>query len=52
VQTFTFEGDPDGVVLATLWFEDRGDGRTRLADAVAGRQLSEVARDALAALGG
>jgi uncharacterized protein YndB with AHSA1/START domain/DNA-binding transcriptional ArsR family regulator len=30
VQTFTFEGDPDGVVLATLWFEDLGDGRTRL----------------------
>jgi uncharacterized protein YndB with AHSA1/START domain len=30
VQTFTFEGDPDGVALETLWFEDRGDGRTRL----------------------
>ncbi len=30
VQTFTFEGDPDGVVLVTLWFEDLGDGRTRL----------------------
>ena len=30
VQTFTFEGDPDGVALATLRFEDLGDGRTRL----------------------
>jgi uncharacterized protein YndB with AHSA1/START domain len=30
VQTFTFEGDPDGVALETLRFEDLGDGRTRL----------------------
>ncbi|MEO3856688.1 SRPBCC family protein [Acrocarpospora sp. B8E8] len=30
VQTFTFEGDPDGVALETLWIEDLGDGRTRL----------------------
>ena len=30
VQTFTFEGDPDGVALETLWFEDLGGGRTRL----------------------
>ncbi|MFE9651666.1 SRPBCC family protein [Micromonospora sp. NPDC006431] len=30
VQTFTFEGDPDGVALETLWFEDLGDGLTRL----------------------
>jgi uncharacterized protein YndB with AHSA1/START domain len=30
VQTFTFEGDPDGVALETMWFEDLGDGRTRL----------------------
>jgi uncharacterized protein YndB with AHSA1/START domain len=30
VQTFTWEGDPDGVSLQTLWFEDLGDGRTRL----------------------
>jgi uncharacterized protein YndB with AHSA1/START domain len=30
VQTFTFEGDPDGVALETLWFEDLGDGKTRL----------------------
>jgi uncharacterized protein YndB with AHSA1/START domain len=30
VQTFTFEGEPDGVALETLWFEDLGNGRTRL----------------------
>ncbi len=30
VQTFTFEGMPEGVALETLWFEDLGDGRTRL----------------------
>ena len=30
VQTFTWEGDPDGVALQTLTFEDLGNGRTRL----------------------
>ncbi|MGW5668116.1 SRPBCC family protein [Micromonospora sp. NPDC003776] len=30
VQTFAFDGDPDAVALETLWFEDLGDGRTRL----------------------
>jgi uncharacterized protein YndB with AHSA1/START domain len=30
VQTFTYEGDPDGVALETLWFSELGDGRTRL----------------------
>ena len=30
VQTFTWEGMPDGVALETLTFEDLGDGRTRL----------------------
>ncbi|RPA65704.1 polyketide cyclase [Gordonia oryzae] len=30
VQTFTFEGMPDQVSLETLWFEDLGDGLTRL----------------------
>jgi uncharacterized protein YndB with AHSA1/START domain len=30
VQTFTFEGFPDGVSLDTLTLEDLGDGRTRL----------------------
>src|ERR1700749_1406095 len=30
VQTFTYEGEPDGVALETLTFEDLGHGRTRL----------------------
>ena len=30
VQTFTFEGYPDGVALETVFFEDLGDGRTRV----------------------
>jgi uncharacterized protein YndB with AHSA1/START domain len=30
VQTFTFEGQPDGVALETLWFENLGNGRSRL----------------------
>jgi uncharacterized protein YndB with AHSA1/START domain len=30
VQTFTYEGDPEGVALNTLWFEDLGHGRVRL----------------------
>jgi len=30
VQTFTFEGQPDGVALERLVFEDLPDGRTRL----------------------
>jgi uncharacterized protein YndB with AHSA1/START domain len=30
VQTFTFEGMPDGVALERLVLEDLGDGRTRL----------------------
>jgi uncharacterized protein YndB with AHSA1/START domain len=30
VQTFTFDGDPDGVALETVWFEDLGNGRTLL----------------------
>ena len=30
VQTFTWEGQPDGVALETLTFEDLGDGHTRL----------------------
>jgi uncharacterized protein YndB with AHSA1/START domain len=30
VQTFTWEGQPEGVALETLWFEDLGGGRTRL----------------------
>jgi uncharacterized protein YndB with AHSA1/START domain len=30
VQTFTWEGFPDGVSLDTMTFEDLGDGRTRV----------------------
>jgi uncharacterized protein YndB with AHSA1/START domain len=30
VQTFTYEGQPDGVALEKLRLEDLGDGRTRL----------------------
>ena len=30
MQTFTFEGAPDGVALETMTFEDLGDGMTRL----------------------
>jgi uncharacterized protein YndB with AHSA1/START domain len=30
VQTFTFDGQPEGVALQTVRFEDLGDGRTRL----------------------
>jgi uncharacterized protein YndB with AHSA1/START domain len=30
VQTFTWDGMPDGVALETVTFEDLGDGRTRL----------------------
>ena len=30
VQTFTYDGQPDGVALETLWFEALGEGRTRL----------------------
>lgn len=30
VQTFTFEGMPDHVALETLWFEELGNGVTRL----------------------
>ncbi len=49
VQTFTYEGFPDGVSLDTLTLEDLGDGRTRL------RALSVVdsmeARDAMIASG-
>ena len=42
VQTFTFEGEPDGVALETLRFEPLGDGRTRLhaqslVDSIGGR---------------
>jgi uncharacterized protein YndB with AHSA1/START domain len=49
VQTFTFEGEPDGVALERMVFEDLGDGRTRLT----GTSLvdSFEARDAFVASG-
>ena len=49
VQTFTFEGDPDGVALERLVLEDIGDGRCRLT----GTSLVESfeARDAMVASG-
>lgn len=42
VQTFTYEGAPEGVALETIHFTDLGDGRTRiectsLVDSFAGR---------------
>ncbi|HET7722369.1 MAG TPA: SRPBCC family protein [Acidimicrobiales bacterium] len=42
IQTFTFEGEPDGVALERITFEDLGGGRTRLTsvsltDSFAGR---------------
>jgi uncharacterized protein YndB with AHSA1/START domain len=42
VQTFTYEAEPDGVALETLWFDDLGGGRSRLrtqslVDSFAGR---------------
>lgn len=30
MQTFTFDGEPDGVRLDTATFDDLGDGRTRV----------------------
>lgn len=49
VQTFTFEGMPDGVAIERMVFEDLGDGRTRLT----GTSLvdSFEARDAFVASG-
>jgi uncharacterized protein YndB with AHSA1/START domain len=49
VQTFTYEGVPDGVALERMVFEDLGDGRTRLT----GTSLVDTfeARDAMVASG-
>jgi len=49
VQTFTFEGDPDGVALERIVFTDLGDGRTQ-AD-VDFAVESFAARDAFVASG-
>lgn len=49
VQTFTFEGEPDGVALERLVFTDLGDGRTRLTST--SLVDSFAARDAFVASG-
>ena len=49
VQTFTFEGDPDGVALERMLFTDLGDGRTRLTST--SLVDSFAARDAFVASG-
>ena len=49
VQTFTFEGDPDGVALEWIVFTDLGDGRTRLTST--SLVESFAARDAFVASG-
>lgn len=49
VQTFTYEGVPDGVSLETATFEDIGDGRTRVT--TLGVVESLTARDAILASG-
>lgn len=49
VQTFTYQGMPDGVSLDTLTLEDLGDGRTRL---VASSLLDSIeSRDGMIASG-
>jgi len=49
VQTFTYEGDPDGVALGRIMFTDLGDGRTRLTST--SLVDSFAARDAFVASG-
>jgi uncharacterized protein YndB with AHSA1/START domain len=49
VQTFTYEGVPDGVSLDTATFEDIGDGRTRVT--ILSLVDSLVARDMILASG-
>jgi uncharacterized protein YndB with AHSA1/START domain len=49
VQTFTWEGMPDGVSLDTMTFEDLGDGRTRTIGLSVVENLE--ARDAIMASG-
>jgi len=49
VQTFTFEGEPDGVALERITFTDLGDGRTRLT--ATSLVDSFAARDAFVASG-
>ena len=46
VQTFTWEGMPDGVSLETMTFTDLGDGRTRMSSVVGRRHPGGPGRDA------
>jgi uncharacterized protein YndB with AHSA1/START domain len=45
LQTFEFDGAPDEVALEFMWFEDLGDGRTRLRGRSIGRTVE--GRDAM-----
>lgn len=45
IQTFEFEGMPDEVAIEFLWFEDLGEGRTRLRGRSIGRTVE--GRDAM-----
>lgn len=49
VQTFTYDGVPDGVVLDIATFEDAGDGRTRVTILSVAQSFEE--RDAMIASG-
>jgi uncharacterized protein YndB with AHSA1/START domain len=45
VQTFEFEGMPDQIAIEFLWFDDLGDGRSRLRGRSIGRTVE--GRDAM-----
>ena len=49
IQTFEFEGAPDEVAIEFMWFEDLGDGRSRLRGRSIGRTVE--GRDAMIASG-
>jgi uncharacterized protein YndB with AHSA1/START domain len=49
VQTFTYEGMPDGVALETMRFVDLGDGRTRMESVSMASSFED--RDAMVASG-
>lgn len=49
IQTFEFEGMPDEVAIEFLWFEDLGDGRSRLRGRSIGRTVE--GRDAMVGSG-
>lgn len=49
IQTFEFEGMPDEAAIEFLWFEDLGDGRSRLRGRSIGRTVE--GRDSMVASG-